>query len=404
MSNCFFRCHKCKTFYPIGLQNTCKNCGGILIVGYSDVFLKKARKKLKCKAKNGMWAYRASLPPISDENIVTFQEGCTRLIPSISIGVKLGLSKLYFKDETSNPTGSFKDRSISVCVSMAKEFSCQGIVISSSGNGAAAAAAYGTKGGMDTIIFIPENTPAGKVSQALAYGGTVVKVKGNFSKSYHAAVDTARKERYMNVTTTFLNPFGLEGYKFISYEIFEQLKIVPDYIIIPVGDGPILYGIYKGFDELRRMGLLRKIPKLVCVQAKGCAPISEAWMENRKVTSCKTPKTVATAISDPLIGYEQDGDITIEAIRAANGYGVVVEDADILAAGRELAKEEGIFAEPSSAVALAGLRELINRNILRKDDSCVCLLTGHGLKDPGAYVGEDVDIPIIDTNYKKEDE
>lgn len=385
MDDCLLVCHQCKERYPIGKQNKCKNCGGILTAEYSDRYLKRAWKQLNKKEKHGMWDYKETFPPVSDEDIVTFREGGTQLLPSISIGEKLGLSQLYFKDETKNPTGSFKDRSASICVSMAKALSCPGIVASSSGNGGAAAAAYGVKGNLDTVIFIPENTPADKISQAIFYGGTVIKVKGNFSKAYHAAADMAEKKGYMNVTTTFLNPFGLEGYKTISFEIFDQMGTVPDYIIIPVGDGPILYGIYKGFEEMKRIEMIKKLPKLVCIQAKGCAPIAKAWKEKRKVISCKNPMTIASAISDPLAGYEQDGEITIDAIRATDGRALMVEDFQILEAGRELAWEEGLFVEPSSAVVLAGLHQLIGSGIIEKKDSCVCLLTGHGLKDCSSY-------------------
>lgn len=397
MEQCYFVCHTCGEMFPLGPESLCRTCGGILTLEYDKDYLIKAGKNLKTVKKESMWDYQMILPPLRGKNIVTFKEGCSRMIKSSCLGKEMGLDQLFFKDETGNPTGSFKDRSVSVCVSMAKEMGSRGIVVSSSGNGGAATSAYGCKAGLDTIIFVPETTPVGKVAQAIACGGTVVKVRGNFSCSYQAAVKMAEEKGYMNVTTTYLSPFGLEGYKTIAYEIYEQLGYAPVFIVIPVGAGPALYGIYKGFEEMKIMGWMENTPRLVCVQAKGCAPISEAWQEKRKVRGCSNPKSIASAISDPLLGYEQDGDITVEAIRRTHGYGLTVEDEEILDTGRKLVRKEGIFAEPSSAAVIAGVRQLAEKGIMKKEDSCVCLLTGHGLKDSSAYVPYGMEIPVIDT-------
>lgn len=397
MEHVMMRCHSCGGEFPIGPLSACPDCGGILTIEYTKEFLREAGAVLKTGKRTCMWDYCAVMPPVDEAQVVTFREGGTPLVHSTEIAGELEMPGLYFKDETKNPTGSFKDRSVSVCASMAKAFGCPGVVVSSSGNGGAATSAYGTKGGLDTIIFVPEKTPVGKVAQAIAYGGSVIKVKGNFSRSYRAAVEMAEKKNYMNVTTTFLSPFGLEGYKTIAYELYDQLGRSPDFILIPVGAGPVLYGVYKGFSELKRMGFVDKIPRLVCVQAKGCAPISEAWMENRKVVSCPNPDTVASAISDPLIGYERDGDITVDAIMASGGYAVALEDEVILEAGRELARKEGLFAEASSAASLAALKELLAKGVISTGDTCVCLITGHGLKDSAAYVPKDMEIAVIDT-------
>lgn len=397
MNTIYMVCHKCGAEFSIDRHSNCPKCGGILTVEYETEYLMTAVNKFKEREKNSMWDYGEVLPPAAHDKRVTFGEGNTPLRKSIEIGRELGLESLYFKDETKNPTGSFKDRSVSVCVSIAKEFACPGIVVSSSGNGGAATSAYGMKGKIDTIVFVPEKTPIGKVAQAIAYGGKIIKVRGDFSNAYRAAVDMALKKGYMNVTTTFLSPFGLEGYKIIAYELFDQLGKAPDYILIPVGAGPVLYGIYKGFEEMKRAGRCSVIPKLVCVQAKGCAPIATAWQEKRRVESCGNPITVASAISDPLKGYEQDGDITVEAIEKSKGCAVTIGDEDILEAGRVLARKEGLFVEPASAAAVAALYELQKRNVIRELDTCVCLLTGHGLKDSPAYIPRELKVTVIDT-------
>ena len=393
----YMLCHKCGKKSEIRKVAKCPECGGILTVEYMDEYLDSIAEDLKKKEKQTMWDFREVMPDISEKNVVTFREGCTPLVKSTEIAADFGMKELYMKDETKNPTGSFKDRSVSVCVSMAKELNCPGVVVSSSGNGGAATGAYGVKGNVDTIIFVPEKTPVGKVAQAICYGGDVIKVRGNFSYSYNAAVAMAEQKNYMNVTTTYLSPFGLEGYKTIAYEIIDDLKKAPDFIFIPEVAGPVLYGVYKGFEEMRKMKWVEKIPRLICCQAKGCAPISEAWMENRKTVSCKDPKTIASAISDPLAGYEDDGDITVETIRKSNGIALAIEDEKILEAGRMLARKDGFFVEASSAASLAGLKELMERGEVGKDDCCVCLLTGHGLKDSAAYVPENLEIPVINT-------
>lgn len=387
-------CHKCGKIYPVKNYGLCPECNGILTLEYSDKYLKEVLKE-KENHKN-MWEYASLLPPIKEENRVSFGEGGTPLVRSREIGPGLGLENLYFKNETCNPTGSFKDRAVSVCISMAKEFACEGVVVSSSGNGGAAVSAYGMKGEMNPIILIPEKTPMEKVAQAVAYGGRVVKVKGNFSQAYHAAMEISKKRNYMNVTTTFLSPYGIEGYKTIAYEIYEQLHQVPDYIFIPVGAGPALYGIYKAYEELKRGKKIEKIPKLVGVQASGCAPIVEAWEKKCKVNACRKPETIASAISDPLVGYEQDGDITVEAVRKTDGCAIAVEDTKILEAGKALARKEGIFVEPSSAVTTAALEIMRKKGILKREDVCVCILTGHGLKDSSAYVPQDIKIQVIE--------
>ena len=387
-------CSKCQAEFPIEQQSYCPKCGGIVTVRYSDESLKSAGGDGIAKRKS-FWSYRKMLPPISDSNIVSFEEGGTPLVKSREIGNSIGISELYFKDETKNPTGSFKDRSITECVSMAKEFGCPGIVVASSGNGAASTSAYGCKAGLDTILFVPEATPLGKVAQAIAYGGRVIKVRGNFSNCYKAAMDMAREKHYMNVTTTFLSPYGIEGYKTMAFEIFDDLQKAPDYVFIPVGAGPVLYGIWKGFDELVRMGKADKMPSLICAQAAGCSPISTAWLQQKEVTACTSPKTVASAICDPLLGYEQDGEATVWAINASKGRAYCLTDEEMTAAGRDLARKEGLFVEVSSAAALSALYKMKEEGLLREDSTCVCILTGHGLKDAAAYVPKDYEVPVI---------
>ena len=393
MDNYKLICHKCGKEYALGNYSLCPECGGILTLEYTYEYLKEVLKE--DRVHQSMWDYHQLLPPVKEENRVSFQEGGTPLLKSREIGPEIGVENLYFKNETCNPTGSFKDRAVSVCISMAKEYGCAGVVVSSSGNGGASVSAYGVKGNMNPVILIPEKTPLSKVAQAIAYGGRVIKVKGNFSQAYHAAIDLAKRMNYMNVTTTFLSPYGIEGYKTIAFEIYEQLGKVPDFIFIPVGAGPALYGIYKAYEELKRAGKTDRLPKVIGVQAKGCDPIAKAWESGQKVQACKNPETVASAISDPLVGYEQDGDLTIEAIHRTSGRALAIEDEETLQAGLCLARTEGIFAEPSSAITLAALKQMKNQGLIKEEDVCVCTLTGHGLKDSQAYAAGKTEVEII---------
>lgn len=389
------RCIECKSEYKLEKYSYCPNCGGILNVYFSTEYLLENIKKIEYKGR--LWDFKAILPNIKEKNIISFNEGGTKLIKSTSLCHKLGVDSIYFKDETRNPTGSFKDRAITECVSMAKELNCRGIVVASSGNGGAATALYGPKAGLNTIVFVPESTPIGKVAQSIFYDADIIKVRGNFSNCYKAAKEFAEKNNYLNVTTTFMSPYGIEGYKTMAYEIYYDLMKMPDYVFIPVGAGPILYGIWKGFDEIRRGLKETKIPKLVCAQAAGCAPIVKGWKDNKKVVACHMPKTKASAISDPLLGYEKDGDATIKAIRDSNGYAVAIADMDLVNDGKMIAKEEGIFVEISSAAAFSALKILKGKNIVKKDDICVCLMTGSGLKDPVSYIPENYIVKVIDT-------
>lgn len=387
-------CSKCGSEFPIEQQSYCPNCGGVITVLYSSQYLRNVSCGISEKLSS--YKYAKLLPLASVKNMVSLGEGNTPLIKSSEIGSSLGVPNLYFKDETKNPTGSFKDRSISVCTSMAMEFGCEGITVASSGNGAASVAAYGSKARLDAFLFVPENTPAGKVAQAIAYGGKVIKVRGNFSKCYQAAIDLSIQKHFMNMTTTFLNPYGIEGYKIIAFEIFDKLRKIPSYILVPVGAGPILYGIWKGFDELVRMGKAEKMPRIICAQAAGCSPISSAWICHKSVVACASPQTIASAICDPLLGYEKDGDATVTAINKSNGMAYCLTDQEMLHAGKELAIKEGLFVEVSSAASLAALYKMKKDGLVKNDDICVCILTGHGLKDASTYIPKDYQIPLID--------
>lgn len=375
-------CTKCRKIYELKNLSKCPACNGILKMNYEydKVDHEKVFNKNDCI---GIWKYKDILPIEDEENIVTLGEGNTPLIKANTLNKDLGIDNIYFKLESANPTGSFKDRGVAVMVSKAKELKADTVIIASSGNAAASTAAYTARGGLKCVVCIPESTPVSKISQAVSHGAQAVCLEGAFTNCYNMAKLASDTYGWINATTTFINPYNYEGNKTIAYEIWQQMnRSVPDNIIIPVGAGPILVGIYLGFLELEKFGLIDKMPHLIGVQTEECAPIVKGYemeLENVKGWSTKF-KTIATAISDPLIGYEDDGTITLEAVRKTKGHMISLTEKEIMDAHSYLAKKEGVFAEPSSAVSVGAIQKLVNKKKIRKNETTVCIITGHGLK------------------------
>ncbi|MET3507354.1 threonine synthase [Halalkalibacter oceani] len=386
------KCVNCAETYPPIMIYSCNKCDGILEVFYEKKDLNDLNKEhLEMNKVNTMWRYSDRLSIGDDDNIISLYEGGTPLHFSKRYKSELNFFKgeLYFKDETVNPTGSFKDRLVSVAISKAKEFGYNKIVCASSGNAGASAAAYAAKSGIDAVILAPQSTPKEKVIQILAYGATVLLVKGHYSNSYKLAKELSERHNLCNVSTTYLNPYGTDALKTVAFELNNQLKgEVPDYIFIPIGSGPLLKGVYQGYNELvQSLGNIgATMPKLIGVQAEGCAPIVSAFENNKEVvTAWGESNTIASGISDPLIGYEKDGTYTLKLIRDSKGSAVSVTDEEIKKAMRDLSQFEGIFAEPTGAASLAGFRKLCEKGAINSSSRVACLITGHGFKDMKIY-------------------
>lgn len=376
----------------------CHKCGGILKVRY---ILK--RETYLAKKQPGIFKYEQLLPIKEIGRYITLGEGDTPLIKSNRLYEDRCFENLYFKYEGLNPTGSFKDRGIAVSMTKADELGINTIIIASSGNASASAAAYATKSGKRLITVVPQSTPNNKILQAVSYGSVVVKVPGNFSSSYKICKVIAEEHNWLNITTTFNNPYALEGYKTIGYEIFDQLKKVPDWIVIPVGAGPILAAIKQAFDELKEMNITKKMPRLVCVQAKNCGPISEAFLRegNQKLEACINAKnTIASGIDDSLNGYTEDGDFTIDCIRDSKGLAVLVSEKEILDSVFSLAKQ-GVYAEPAGGVGMIATRKLYNTGEIKGNHTVVIVVTGNGLKNPSPI--KNAEPPIISSKEEFND-
>jgi threonine synthase len=378
-------CRECGETLPLEHRYQCPVCGGSLEVKYdlrnvaADWFDEVTRQD-----RGQLWRFLDLLPIADPENIVSLGEGNTPIVKGGRVAGNLKLDiDLTFKLEMVSPSASFKDRPVSVAVSKARDLGLGTIVVASTGNTAASAAMYAARAGMKCIVCVPENTEGEKTGQALTHGAIVSHVHGTYSDAYRLAAKAAEIYRWCNISTTFINPYTVEGDKTVAFEIWLQLgKRVPDWVLIPIGAGPLLVGILKGFNELMQMGASRRIPRLVGVQAQMCSPIVEAFQQNLSHVRPWTggTETAAHAIADPLSGYERDGDVTLRAILESKGEAVAVAEADIEPARLLLAAQEGISVEPASATVLAALLELHRKRKVLPGESVVCIMTGHGLK------------------------
>lgn len=367
-----------------GFRYSCPSCGSALEARYDLEAAKEAldRAPLGSRRDRSMWRYAELLPP-EPENVVSLGEGFTPLIRSARIGGSLGLRGLMLKLDFENPTGSFKDRGASVMISMAKQLGFGEAVLDSSGNAASSISAYSARLGIECFIFVPDYASEGKLVQSSAYGAKAFRIKGTRSDAYRAA--NYARERFGWYYCGFqTNPFAIEGPKTIAFEILEQLDWrAPDWIIIPVGTGSGLLGIYKGIEELRAIGMIDGSPALVCVQPEGCCPIAKALREGSDdVEPVDRPETIAEGL---MIGSPLNGSRAIEAVRDTGGVGEIVSDREIFEAGAELAGREGLFVEPSAAASLAGAKKLVEEGTADPGDIMVCVLTGIGLKTKTAY-------------------
>lgn len=381
------KCLKCgRKHAPTKGLYTCKKCGGKLEILYDyDAVADEISKKELTKRRGGVWKYFELLPVASKKNIVTLDEGGMPLLEAKNLARELGMRRLMLKDETKNPTASFKDRPMSVGLSKAVEFGAREVVTASSGNAAIALAAYAAKAGIKCYAFVPAGAAASKLAQLSMYGARVVKVarKGVGDPTYELMRAMWRKFGWHPIPSCgAFNPYQPEGSKTMSYEICEQLSWrVPDWVVIPVGAGTLLSGNAKGYFEFEQLDLVKGVPHLAAVQAEGCAPVVKAFRENippHEISTWPNPNTVAAGLVDP---YPWDADTALPAVKRSRGTMQAVSDTEILEAEMLLAKSEGIFAEPSGAAGLAGLRKLLEAGIVDRSDVVVVEVTGGGLKD-----------------------
>ena len=392
-----------------GFPYSCPSCDGILDVRYDAVRLSRAAF-VSCFQKRGssfsMWRYAPFLPLPTEIAPITLHEGGTPLVEADALSSKSDGIRVYIKDETRNPTGSFKDRPIGLGVNYALRAGYTQLVVASSGNGAVSTAAYAARAAISALVVVPRSSShSPKLRQARAYGARVLLLDGDYRDVFRITQQLMSHLPVADMTTTFGSPIPTEGNKTVAYELYEQMGgEVPDWILVPVGAGPLLWGTWKGYGELLKCELTCKMPRMVAVQATGCAPIAQAYDQGRRdVEACLQPDTIADGISDGLLDHELDGAQTLSAIYASRGAAVAVADEITLRALKEMASKVGVFAEPTGAIGLAGMWELQARGMLRPGESIVLMVTGHGLKRPDAIEESSLDLvpPRLDAvlNY-----
>ena len=285
------------------------------------------------------------------------------------------------KNEGENPTGSFKDRGMTVGVSRAVEVKAKKVICASTGNTSASLAAYAAKAGLECIVIIPQGKIAlGKLVQAIAHGARVIQLEGYFDDALRAVLTVAKSNPKLYLLNS-VNPYRIEGQKTLAYEIWDQLEgDIPDTVIVPVGNAGNISAIWKGFQDLQEIGMISHPPRMIGIQAQGASPVTEAFKTGRsEIIPIQHPETIATAIK---IGSPASWKKALRAVRDSGGIMEAVTDDEILAAQRLLARLEGVFVEPASASSIAGVKKLIDVGLVGTDERVTCVVTGHGLKDP----------------------
>ncbi len=331
-----------------------------------------------CKWNGIIEAYREFLPINNSTPIVTLCEGNTPLIKADNLSKEIakGLNlTIYLKYEGLNPTGSFKDRGMTMAISKAKENKKEAVICASTGNTSASAAAYAAKAGMRAYVLLPKGAVAlGKLSQAMVYGAKIIAVMGNFDDALEIVREIG--EKYPVEVVNSVNPYRIEGQKTAAFEICDYLEEAPDFHFIPVGNAGNITAYWKGYKEYYQHGKVKKLPKMIGWQAEGAAPIVKGF-------PIKNPQTIATAIK---IGNPYSWQPALQAARESNGFIDAVSDEEILYAYKLVASTEGVFCEPASAASIAGVIKSVKKGIFKGGETVVCTLTGNGLKDPDTVI------------------
>lgn len=362
------------------LLNLCRECGKPLLVRYD---LWQAARTLTRESLAGrradLWRYREVLPVENDENIVSLGEGWTPLLRAKNLGKQIGIDQLYIKDESQNPTQSFKARGMSAAVSMAKELGATKLAVPSAGNAAGALAAYAARAGLECFIFMPDDTPRANVIECEQTGAHVTLMAGLITDCGAEVARRKDAEGWFDFST-LKEPYRVEGKKTLGYELAEQFNWeLPDVIIYPTGGGTGLIGMWKAFDEMEEMGWIdSRRPRMVTVQASGCAPIVRAFETGERFAD---EFSDATTVASGLRVPKAIGDFLIlDALRESGGTAVAVTDQELIAATKEIGAAEGIFCAPEGAACLPALRKLIDAELVKPDERVVLFNTGAGVK------------------------
>ena len=374
------RCRECGHPYPAEALHVCEWCFGPLEVVYDYEAIRKvvSRERI-ASGPLSIWRY-ADLLPASAEGAVSLGAGFTPLVRADRLAAELGLGELWIKNDTLNPTGSFKDRVVSVALTKAQELGFKVAACASTGNLANSVAAHAAHAGMESVVFIPSNLEAGKVVTTAVFGGKLIAVDGNYDDVNRLCAELASEHPSWAFVNVNVRTYYAEGSKTLAFEVAEQLGWqAPDHVVVPVASGSQLTKVAKGFKELFQVGLLDEEPhvRVSGAQAAGCSPVAEAFAAGRDAIKPVRPETIAKSLA---IGNPADGPYALDAVRESGGGFGCVTDEEIVDGIRLLARTEGIFAETAGGVTIASLAQLARSGVVRPDERVVAYVTGNGLK------------------------
>ena len=388
-------CRECGHEIPLAPEFACPECFGPLEVAYD--FVGVTRERIEAGPKS-IWRYASLLPVPSDvTRHPNTEPGLTRLVRAERLGKEIGLKNLWLKDDTGNPTHSFKDRVVAVALAAARELGFSVLACPSTGNLANAVAAAAARAGWRSVVLIPKSLEAAKIQMTAVYGGTLIAVDGNYDDVNRLATELAAEEEDWAFVNVNVRPYYAEGSKTLGYEVAEQLGWrLPEQIVVPVASGSQLTKVDKAFRELGTLGLVEPTPyKVFGAQATGCSPVSTAFAEGHDVVRPVRPDTIARSLA---IGNPADGPYVLDTVRRTGGAVTDVSDAEVVDAIRLLARTEGIFAETAGGVTLACTRKLVESGQLAPDADTVLLITGDGLKTLDAVAGHVAPTATVSTS------
>ncbi len=374
------RCRDCGREFELAPVHYCDWCFGGLEVAYDLPWLRTHLDRgLIAAGPSTIWRFADLLPAPAPDPHVVLPTGCTPLVRADRLAAELGLRELWIKDDTRNPTNSFKDRVVSVALEAAKSFGFTTLACASTGNLANAVAAHAARAGIESCVFIPADLEPQKILTTAAYGGRVVAIDGNYDDVNRLCAELADRLESWAFVNVNVRAFYSEGSKTLAYETAEQLDwSTPEHVVAPMASGSLLTKLHKGFEELAAVGLVDERPVRVSgAQATGCSPIATAFAAGADVVTPVKPRTIAKSLA---IGNPADGPYALDTVRGTDGGCAAVSDDEVLEGIQLLARTEGIFAETAGGVTVAGLRQLVAAGVVRPDERVVAYITGHGLK------------------------
>jgi len=376
-------CTSCKkTFSKDEILKLCPvdDCGKVLFPKY-DLDFDKSRKSiddLKNREPN-MWRYKEFLPVNFEENIITLGEGFTPILDAKNLALDLGINKLLIKDESLNPTSSFKARGLSAAVSKAKEFGIKKFSIPTAGNAGGALSAYAAKGNLESYVFMPKDAPQANKTEVKYFGSNLELIDGYINDAGKRSLEQSLNLNLFDVST-LKEPYRVEGKKTMGYEIAEQLNWnLPDHIIYPTGGGTGIIGIWKAFQELSEIGMIESdLPKMICVQADGCSPVVDAYLKGKKYAELfKKPATIAAGMRVPIAVGDY---LIINSVNQSNGTALKINDKDMVEGVKKMSSKEGIFCAPEGGSIVSAAIKLISSNFIKPNETVLLLNTGSGYK------------------------